>query len=291
MGAGWVDTLDGRHFRNLRLARKEGGAKPPAAGWEVISQADLILFVGPDPAQDPPILASLLKGAALKNQARLALIGPGAVNGQPGLRLPISLEEMPGLLQDLHRKWNGEQESGPWPEPAWSRLAAWCRDSQKPLIVVGTSLTGAEDTAALSAALGLAAGEHGGSLFVIKPAANSAGAWGMGLAAAEPPPARAGLRGGLLLLAEEDLCDPDLLPPPDSLKFLAVVTPYWHTRATERAHLLLPKAAWLETAATYCPADGSGDISTAPVLEPPPGVRPGAEVLAALFDLIPTPAT
>ncbi len=295
--AGHIDTLDGRHFRNIAAAT-EGVAKPfKEAAWREIIKSDFILQVGAYPSETHPVVCALIRRAVLENKAKLAIIGlENALGPWTSVYLPAPNGNMLLLIQALAAEI--DEKSGEAPPKdfwdSWSSTKFWdvvklFKESKNPIVLVGEGLTGLGDPTGLKdiSRLALIKGltpEEAWRLIILKPSGNSAGAWSLGLAARQGLRGRDGWRGGLICLAGEDRLSPGPLDGLADLDFLAVLTPYTSEALAARANVLIPKPAWLEADGTYSLTDNSSSRFKVKVLEPPPGVPSAQEILAALAE-------
>ncbi|MBW1712677.1 MAG: (2Fe-2S)-binding protein [Deltaproteobacteria bacterium] len=294
--AGYVDTLDGRHFRTIAAA-EEAQTSIKEAPWGALLEADLILEVGACPAESHPLISSLTRRAILENKTKLAVIGlenPLGPWASVYLRAPDG--NMPLLMAALAAGVNRSDEAQPpqelgecWAIKGFRDLVNLFKQSQNPIIVGGEGLTGLGDPSAFKQVAELARGkgllpEGAWRLIILKPNGNSAGAWSLGVAARQGLNGRRDFKGGLVCLAGEDCLSPGPLDSVADPDFLAVLTPCFSGALAARAHVLIPKPTWLEADGTFALTDGSGSRFKVKVLEPPPGIQPAEQTLAALAD-------
>jgi len=292
--AGYLDTLDGGHFRTLISASEGAGPNFKEAPWGAITEADLVLQIGADPPKSHPIINALIRRAILENKAKGAVIGTENTIGEWASEfLAVGQEELPSLLQALlletsrRAKGKASKDFYPrWASKAFTGLVSRFNEADNPIIIVGRDLTGPPDPAGLKLVFDLAdlKGRLPGDvwrLIILKPAGNSAGAWNLGLAARQGLNGHKPVKGGLLCLAGGEDLEPGLKERLSGLEFLAVLTPYFTDDLTA-AKVLIPKPTWLETGGTYALADGSGSRFVERILEPPKGIRPVEQILAAI---------
>jgi len=286
--AGRLDTLDGQHFRTVAAAADGDPASLGEAPWPAILEADLILQIGASPSESQPIICSLIRRAIMENKAKLAVIGPeNALGPWASVHLPAAEGDLNKLVQALLHEADPKAAAKPdkkfqtaWAELGFQDLAALLKGSSRPVIVAGQGLTAQADPKALKQVIGLARAKRGARLIVLKPWGNSAGAWGLGLAASQSLNGRGRFKAALACLAGEEV-SPDSLAGVD---FLAALTPYFSEALAGRAQVLIPKPTWLEEDGTYSLADGSASRFKIKVLEPPPGVEAAGKTLAALAE-------
>ncbi|MBF0475204.1 MAG: (2Fe-2S)-binding protein [Deltaproteobacteria bacterium] len=292
---GYLDTLDGRHFRTLLGA----GSLIPEVPWATMLEADFILQVGVISSQSHPIITSLTRRAILENKTKVAIIGPeNPIGPWASFHLPASHEELLLTVNAICIKINPDLATDPAKgtlshvgTKGFADFIKLIEDSEKTLIIIGEALTEIGDSAVIKRLVDLAQFKsHGASqaprLIILKPAGNSAAAWSLGVAARQS--ARNQLKGGLICATGEDGWDPVLIGTPGNLDFLAVLTPYFSETLARQASVLLPIPTWMEVDGTYAFADGSGSRFKRRVLTPPPGVGSVEETLTALSGRIST---
>jgi formate dehydrogenase major subunit len=303
---GWgtrsVDTLDGDRFRSL-VAIQGNGAKAAfkESSWDRVGRADMILVVGVDLQKTHPMLLSLLRRAHIEDKRFVAAIGTieGAALFSSDY-LPVEENDLPAVLALLGGKAGasakpakGKPVLSSEQHAALQRIAQAYATAQAPLIFAGSHPSGSAAAKGLAELYKLVRVKEGRpgqntALVVLKPSANSAGAWRLGVAARSVPINTAG--GGLLLLGEErgEALGPwqKGAPAPD---FLAVITPYFDTALAEIAEVLLPRPLWLEEDGTYTGMDGAEIFFKPKVLDPPKGVKPTWEILNDLAQRIDAP--
>ncbi|MBW1714136.1 MAG: (2Fe-2S)-binding protein [Deltaproteobacteria bacterium] len=290
---GYLDTLDGGHYRALAAAFNGAGRAFKEAPWSALLEADCVFEIGANPAQSHPIICSLLRRAVMEHKAKLAIIGEkNGIGPWASLHLPVPDGDLSLLIQALLTEVQEKSGSKP-PEDLWEtwvsrgfwELVKLFRESQNPVIIVGPALTGRDDPSGLKKAIKLArlkGRRPDEPLIVLKPSGNSAGAWELGVAARQSLNGSARPRGALVCLAEEESLPPGHLADATDLEFLTVITPRLSQELAAGANVLIPKPIWLEADGTYASADGSGSRFKVKVLEPPSGVEPAEKSLAAL---------
>ena len=287
--AGYVDTLDGRHYRTIFAALN--GNKPAfkEARWADITTADLLLQIGADPEKTHPVVGALIRRAILENASKVLIVGDeNRLGDWADGHVQASPAELASLLQAFSResglKVEGKAGKGRLFE-GLSDMVGLFKKAKNPVIVIGDGLTGG-DPAGLKLALELARSKgvqkNGHDrLIVLKPAGNSSGAWKMGVAADSE--AKVGdIHGALICLNGVASLDRDLMNKLEGPGFIAVVATHYPEALAGRANVLLPKATWLEADGTYARADGSESLFKSKILKPPPGVEAGEKILAAL---------
>ena len=122
--------------------------------------------------------------------------------------------------------------------------------AKKPFIIYGEKLLSGDASAVTGLATLAAITGNSKGVMSLKPAANSRGAWEMGLAEgimAKPE--------GLYLLLGDDTTDENLLKQIEGLDYLVVQTSY-RSPAVERADVVLPSPIWAERSGSYITLDG-----------------------------------
>jgi len=288
LGSNGLETLDGDLFRSLAAAASPLKEAPLAA----ILEADLVLSVGADPEKTQPLACSFARRALYEKKTKLMVVGSdNALGPLAHLHLKVADDDLPSLLNTLLSavSQNGgakaPQDFGQGED--FARLAEALKKSRSPVILAGLDASRPGAPEGLKDLVKLA--EHKARaraknlpIIVLKPYGNSAGAWDLGLAGGQGIKDADGLKGCLLWLSGETSLPPYLAARLNGLDFLAVVSPYFPTSVTEKAQLVIPKPAWTEADGTYSLSDGSGSRFKKKVLNPPEGVRPAQETLAAL---------
>lgn len=303
LGAGYVDTLDGRHYRSILKGLEKAGKGLQETSWKNIAESDFILLVGGDPFDFQPLLSSLIRRSVLEKGLKVA------VTGKSGRNLPVEPLEigvMPGkeekfmeaLLVSLMKRGKGTPKArkaktaAPSGEAQVTRIleAAGIAENEKeqfenivkafgdaknPLVIAGPSLTVESNGTRLAAQISMLKGHSPGErlrLLLLKTCGNSAGAWKMRIPSSKESGRNAGWKGGMLLLGGER--EPQELPPfLHELEFLAVVTPYLHDTLAQYAHVLLPSPSWAEREGTFTSLDGQETAYAKRILDLPEGVR------------------
>ncbi|RJQ67292.1 MAG: 4Fe-4S dicluster domain-containing protein [Desulfobacteraceae bacterium] len=296
-GTGWIDTLDGDHFRNIRSSLDNGPrAMPEEVSWKKIAGADMILMVGADPQASHPVLISLLRQALLERKLPVAVIGQARdAHLLSSFSLPVAEEELRAVLFTLCVMVDGTRSvasQGKYllkaeQQTVLNHIAQTYGAAASPLILAGEKLTGRKAAGGLAELFKLlriksaAPAGAGAGLVLLKPSVNSAAAWRLGLASPQGPNEFAG--AGLLVLEDEqgenlDTCLKSRTAP----DFLAVVTPYYDPGLASAAHVLLPRPLWLEEDGSYTSPDGAETLFKPGVLDPPAGVLRTWEILQGL---------
>lgn len=194
-------------FREGSALRAPDGGLPALADAH---EADLIVLMGCDPAEEAPVLATFLKRAAIRRGARMIIVHPRAIEftRYPGLHfqpapgsetalfdaltlatLMARGEPIPAWLPALYGVGDAEEALGvaaaaAAAEPATVRTAAeWLVAAQRPFLAYGPDYAWGYGSEALVTALrnwAVAAG-HGNRLGFLHTQANAQGAADMGL--------------------------------------------------------------------------------------------------------------
>ncbi len=245
------------HTARDRAARAAVHAERSASLAD-IRNSDLVVVCGVDPLAEGPVLALALRQAT-RNGGRVVIIDPRPVQMPCTFRhLPSRPEELPRLIKAL-----GGNREGDLPADL-QQLAADLQQAERPVLVGGGDLLGAEGIRLLLAASReLSTGERSCRTFVPLAEANSYGAAALGGSAPTFDQLLAGMEEGriraLVCLEADPLGD---CPEPqrlaqalDRLDFLAVLD-YLPTETARRADLLLPTATLAESAGTLVNNEG-----------------------------------
>ncbi len=304
--AGYVDTFDGPHFRNLTGAWKNTSGAIREISWKQIAKSDFVLIVGGNPDKTQPLLLSLLRKRCVETDMRVALIGP--MEERPPFvtdYLQVAGYHMADLLRALLAESNGlrtsPQHTGDPQNPTWlsqiglareeqnvfQSIARLLVEAQHPFIIVDTSVTGMADCDSLAPIIDLAGriaqpSKTESNLLILKPVGNSAGAWRTGVTAQKTPDQNGRLKGGLILTDDESVLEEEVLAWTNAAEFLAVITPYAQEVWLARAHVLIPKPSWLEADGSYLSLDAREQVLRKKSLQPPEGVRSTWEILSAM---------
>lgn len=307
--AGYLDTLDGRHYRSilkgvevLRVGRRE-------AHWSRIAEADFVLLVGGDPFETQPLLASLIRKGVLERGLKVAVAGTAGpylpirtleLGIQPGNEVNFMEAFLASVLEQVKDapgdpKERESAEAGiakilksicPTEEAAkkFGEMVDAFLSSGNPFVIAGPSLTLAPEGMHLVGRISMLKGlskEKTQRFILLKKCGNAAGAWRLRIPSgneAGPEPAR---RGALVLMGGER--DPHPLPEfLGEMEFLAVVTPYFQEDVAEKAHLMLPRPSWAEGEGTFASLDGRESAFARRILDPPEGVRDAWKILVDL---------
>lgn len=311
--AGYVDTLDGRYFRNLAAVYSKGNGAIAEASWKTIGESDFVLIVGGNPVRTQPLLTSLLRKRNYEENLKLAMVSH--IDEQPSFitdYIHVHGHHLADFLRTLSaeaaalRKDNPAAGSKPSKGTAtrlsqigladieqglFTSMARCYAEAKKPIIIVDTAVTGMTECDCIAPILDLAKlktgkGQEGQNLLILKPAGNSIGAWRAGIAAQSAPEGKDHLKGGIVLMGEELALDEDLLGRINSSEFVAVLTSYALPEWLDRAHVLIPKPMWMEQDGTFMSLDALEKAYRCRTLVPPEGVRPTWESLAAMEERI-----
>ena len=312
--AGFVDTLDGNHFRTVSRAWKETGEDPREASWKQIPEADFILLVGANPYGTQPMVASLVRRSRLEKGTPLGVLGrldcmyPLTAHYVPvgegkealviralveaaGIGANASGEGAQAGDLDLLQRAELDQPA----REAFQALVRAYKDAAHPMILVGEDVTGLEDHHPLKGLLELALQkgslhEDRPGLILLKPYGNSAGAWRLGAASEKAPTVQGRWKGGLLLTDGEPLTDAGLLDAMGHVDFLAVAGPRLPETLTDKAHVFLPKPGWMWEDGSYVSLDGTEIVYKNKVLCAPDGILGTWHILGSLAERIKAPA-
>ncbi|MBL7175027.1 MAG: molybdopterin-dependent oxidoreductase [Desulfobacteraceae bacterium] len=318
--AGYVDTLDGTHFRTISRLWEYIGENFKEASWKLIPDADFILVVGANPYRSQPVVSSLIRRSILEKGTKLGIIGSldsmypltsyclpvkqgdessllkallaetiASLKEKPqrGDRQRISEEAEKVNVPDLLNRTGMDEEA----KKVFHGVVDTFIGSENPLIIAGEELTGLNnssgllDTANLTLLKGLLPADTL-RLIILKPYGNSVGAWKLGISSAKEMSDNVNSKGGLMLLGGEEISDPDILDILNGLDFLAVISPYFPESLAHKAHLFIPSPLWMEEDGTYTSLDGREIALKKKVLNAPDGVKDSCETLMALAERI-----
>lgn len=325
MQKGWsavsIDTFDGHHYRNVVQALQKGGMTYMERSWKEIAAADMVLMIGGDPSDSQPLLASLIRKRQKEQGVTVAVIGRrgcpvplGAYQITPEegrlsdvvRALSMAVREAIGRGSDTEnraRKPEGETVDallsrsglGEPERKTFENMVAAYVAARTPLILIGTALTGFESSDPLidvrdMAVLKSDPAAETLNLIVLKPAGNSAGAWRLGVAGADPAVPKERLRGGLIRLAEAEDEAWESVSGLERIEFLAVFSPYVPEKLGQKANLLIPVATWMETDGSYMSLDGRDWAYRSATLDPPEDVRPMWQIVCELMERCGSPS-
>lgn len=294
-GTGWIDTLDGDHYRSLSAALNTGiPGQMRESSWKRIAGADMVLMAGADPQTTHPMLVSLLRRAYLEQQATIAVIGQARnahlfsshVLRVPDEDLAAVLSSLCALVDGAHAmSAEGKYLLKTEQRAILNQIVQACAAARSALIIAGEGLTSPSAASALGELVKLvrikAADSGDVSLVVLKSAVNSAAAFRLGIPSPEAQTDYTG--AGLVLLGDEQGDDlGQWLQSRIAADFLAVITPYFDPGMAARANLMLPKPLGLEEDGSYTTSDGAETIYKPKVLDPPDGVLRTWEILQKL---------
>lgn len=293
LDAGLVDTLDGRHFRTVFHA-ENGGPAVKEASWDLIADADFILQIGANPTRTHPIVNALTQRAVLEKHAAVAVIGPENPLGHwADVHLAVEGDELLKVMKTLGTEVQGGSGSDidSWKAKGVGDVARLFQEAKTPIIVVGEGLTGLSDPSGLQAALNLARMKKYPSdgrlpIIILKPFGNSAGAWGLGLAARQGVNGQGRFKGAVVCLSGDEAALAAYADSLNTLDFLTVLTPYLSESLAATAQVLLPTPIWMESDGTFARADGSGTRYKTKLLTPPSGVQPAERTLRTLSERV-----
>ncbi|MBU0992762.1 MAG: molybdopterin-dependent oxidoreductase [Proteobacteria bacterium] len=314
LNAGYLDTFDGQHFRNLKGTFYGGAIPIRETSWKQVGKSDFILIAGGNPETSQPLLQSIFRRRFMETELRTGLIS--SLDDVPSfvtdfIHVPSNhlAELLRALLAEVDHLCKKEKQagktigsSGSFPllagmgisrdaKSAFTSIARSIAEAENPLVIVDTSLTGMADSNSLNGVIDLArritpSSKSEPNLLILKPEGNSAGAWKTGMVAQKVPDQADCLKGGLLLMGDESSMGEDILARIHAAEFLAVITPYAHKFLMDRAHVLIPKPTWLEADGTYMSLDGLEQLFRKKTIAPPEGVWATREILSAMGEQI-----
>ena len=302
----------------LRQQDFRGDANAPLLPWlgvpiAAVEQQQVILLVGSDIRAEIPLLAHRIRKAALENDARVFVINPYELELTfPAVQLPgtptANLQDLAAIAQALGIKGAGSLKdliAHAKPEARHQAVADVLRQSPSGLILLGALAAAHPDYTLLQALASAIAKAAKVELGFIPAAANAVGAHLAGALPQILPGAKAvenpGAATTAMLTAPRrayllwnlepghDLADPALAAKAlGQADFVLACTPYRSPDLEAHADLLLPIAAFAETAGTLVNAEGTWQTSRGAVT-PPGEARPGWKVLRVLGNLLDLP--
>lgn len=310
--SGYVDTLDGIHYRSAVKGLESAGGALREAPWKKIVDADFLLLLGGDPFETQPVLASLIRKGMLERGVKAAVAGKPDTCTAPGtMEIPLrSGKETPfmkAFLASALRRGNGSagalknggsariiqtdvegilSEICPSSEARRSFAGAVGAflDSRNPLVLAAPSITQEPEAVRLAAEISMVKGfveNRTLRLILLKTSGNSAGSWKLSIPAMLESDGDREWKGGVVLLsgASEPHPLPDFLK---GLEFVVVVSPFFREEFAGKAHVLLPRPRWVEGEGTFTSLDGRETAFAERILDPPPGVQDAWKTLVDL---------
>ena len=162
-------------------------------------------------------------------------------------------------------------------------------NSKNPVLIAGEELTTLKSFGGLSGAVYLALlknllPDNTLRLIILKPQGNSAGALKLGIGSNEEITSKDKWKGGLVLLAGEQILDPGVLDSLNGLDFLGVITPNFQKSLADKAHVFIPKPLWMEEDGTYTSLDGFETAYKKKVINAPKGIQDTWQTLFSLAE-------
>jgi len=320
LNAGYVDTLDGSHYRTISNAWHKFDPSYREAPWEMIADADFVMIVGARPWQSHPVIHSLIYRNVLEKRTKVAIIGNGDYlspftayhlpvnNGKEPLLVKAMLKEAIGLVKNpsLTSTWKRIIEETKKIDPAhilnkigldknaienFHEMVNSFMTSSNPLILTGEGLTGLSDISGLYDTINLSLlkgliNKNLLRIIILKPKGNSAGAWQLGISSNKEPSHTNKRKGGLLLLSGEDGPSHDFSDDINALDFLAIVSPYFPETLAQKGDIMIPRPLWMEEDGTYTSLDGFKTAYKKKVVNAPKGMKDTWQTLMSLADKI-----
>ena len=286
--AGYMDTLDGDHFRAVSGAKKEIKGRFREASWKMIPEADLVILFGASPYQSQPVISSLLRKGILESGMNVAVFGrTDPISPYTPYYFPVENRDLPLLIQALRSKVMNKDDARAILEKAglendavkaFHEVAEALANSEHPIFIAGQTLTGLENPSALDDVVSLAhlmgfLPDNTLRLIILKPFGNSAGAWKLGISSTKEHSKPGKWKGGLILLSEADGSDAPVLEGLNPVDFLAAISPCFPESLADKAHVFIPKPLWMEEAGTYTSLDGLETAYKKSVLDAPEGLQ------------------
>ncbi|RJR42787.1 MAG: 4Fe-4S dicluster domain-containing protein [Desulfobacteraceae bacterium] len=319
--SGYVDTLDGIHYRSTNKGLESVGAGLGEAQWKKIAEADFVLLVGGDPWETQPMLSSLIRQGMVERGLRVAAVGksdswagPGCIgiSLRPGKEIPflksflaMALKQNKGsagalksnevermIKVDVESMLN-EISASVDDRARLARIVDYFQAAENPLIVAGPLVTGEPEAVRLAAQISMMKGyleEKILRLLLLKTSGNSGGAWKMNIPSRMEKASDARWKGGVVVLG--GVAEPFFLPSfLNGLEFLVVVASFHQKELEDRVNVLLPRPRWVEGEGTFTSLDGRESRYAAGLLDPPAGVQGAWKTLVDLAEGCGSPLT
>ena len=314
VGTNRIDTMGGEAFRVIAEGTKAFNKKSEGpeieCNMDEILKADCILLVGADPLKTHPIVASLIRRAVDRNQARLVVIDsqndvmtlwrnlwlkPRAgsevtlLNGLINVILSKGLvkgKEAPAKLIQSLSEYNAKRVHADTDVDATDleTAAETYGKAKHAVIVYGQGVWHSRSPVLVTDLLNLAdltGNREGDRLRIVslKPAANSRGAWNLGAAAKDLSLTH--VQGLYLLISDEQVDNDEVLGWLRTIDFLVVQASY-RSAVTSMADVVLPSPIWAERdGGQYVSLDGHVAKSYR-VIEPKKGLLQDQEIVREL---------
>ncbi|MBN2100170.1 MAG: molybdopterin-dependent oxidoreductase, partial [Dehalococcoidia bacterium] len=314
VGTKSIDTMGGEAFRVITEGTKSFNKKIEGPDIECsigeILRADCILLVGADPVKTHPIVASLIRRAVDRNQARLVVIDsqndvmtlwrslwlkprtgsePTLLNGLMNVILTKGLvrgREAPAKLIQSMSEYDPKRVKSDTDVDAadLEKAAETYAKAKHAVIVYGQGVWHSHNPVLVTDLLNLAdltGNREGDHLRIVslKPAANSRGAWNLGAAAKDLSLTH--VQGLYLLISDEQVDNDEVLGWLRTIDFLVVQASY-RSAVTSMADVVLPSPTWAERdGGQYMSLDGHVARSYR-VIEPRKGLPQDQETLREL---------
>jgi len=314
VGTNRIDTMGGEAFRVIAEGTKAFNKKSEGpeieCNMDEILKADCILLVGADPLKTHPIVASLIRRAVDRNQARLVVIDsqndvmtlwrnlwlkPRAgsevtlLNGLMNVILSKGLtkgKEAPAKLIQSLSEYDAERVHADTDVDAadLETAAETYAKAKHAVIIYGQDVWHSRSPVLVTDLLNLAdltGNREGDRLRIVslKPAANSHGAWNLGAAAKDLSLTH--VQGLYLLISDEQVDNDEVLGWLRTIDFLVVQASY-RSAVTSMADVVLPSPIWAERdSGQYVSLDGHVAKSYR-VIEPKKGLLQDQEIVREL---------
>jgi len=303
LGSGYVDTLDGIHYRSTNKGLESVGSGLSEAPWKKVAEADFVLLAGGDPWETQPMLSSLIRKGMVERGLRVAAAGrndsctgPGStgISLKPGKEIPflksflamalrqnkgsagvLKSSEVERMIKVDVESTLGEISSSGEDRVRLARIVDGFLAAEDPLIIAGPLVTVEPEAVRLAAQISLVKGyleEKTLRLVMLKNSGNSGGAWKMNIPSRMEKASDARWKGGVVVLG--GVAEPFFLPSfLNGLEFLVVVASFHQKELEERVNVLLPRPRWVEEEGTFTSMDGRESRHAAGILHPPAGVQ------------------
>lgn len=315
-GAENIEALENSGFESIYRIGLDRVQAFKEISWKKIDEADYILALGVVKHESHSAIGPLIRKRIIRDKLRSAGIGPDNIlhpygahhiqvrRGEELTLVRAILHEAQQIMKKSAPAADADKSSGREQAPtapdiaenlhldansgaALDKIIRDFVDSANPLIIAGESCTGTEDLQGLKALVDLAllkglSDNERLRLIVLKPGANSAGAYRLLHRLDGEKKAQTTAKGALVLLEQNSPPHVPYSKIPHDLEFLAVISPYHPAELADCAHVFIPKPSWLEMDGTCTGLDGSEIAFRRKVIDAPAAIKSSRDTLVGL---------